>query len=114
MPINYRNYAPFWRQFSDWVRLDRANQRCECSGQCGLHRGKRCIEAHHRPARYAHGLIRLTVAHLCTCWPPCTHPSHVMAACQRCHLRIDRFAHARARAAKIAASGVARTNAALR
>jgi hypothetical protein len=45
-------------------------------------------------AHYARGKVILTVAHLCACDPICLNPAHVIAACQRCHLRIDRFKHA--------------------
>lgn len=55
---------------------------------------RRCTEKHGAPATFAKGLVTLTTAHLCTCDPPCTNPSHVIATCQRCHLRIDRHTHA--------------------
>ena len=101
MPIDYSRYPPDWRQFSDHVRFDRAGGQCECTGQCGLHQPnpctRRCVERHHRAARWFHGLVRLTTAHMCQCSPPCAIPEHVIAACQRCHLRIDRWKHAQTR-----------------
>lgn len=101
MPINVKRYPPYWEQFSNWVRFDRAHGQCECTGQCGLHGAtpgtRRCTETHRRKARYAKGTVILTTAHLCNCDPPCTIPKHVIAACQRCHLRIDRELHARHR-----------------
>jgi len=101
MPVNLSIYPPYWPQFSRWVIYERANQQCECTGQCGKHGGtpgtRRCQEVHRRPARWARGTIHLSTAHLCTCDPPCTKPGHVIAACQRCHLRIDRFKHAETR-----------------
>lgn len=107
MPIDYSKYPKNWREFSDTIRFFRALGQCECTGQCGLHQPnpatRRCTERHHRKAKYAKGIVRLTVAHLCQCDPPCTITSHVIAACQRCHLRIDRWKHARARTAKKAA-----------
>jgi hypothetical protein len=97
MPIDYRRYPTNWREFSASIRFARASGRCECTGQCGLHQPnpfpRRCCELHHKPARWAHGLVRLTVAHLCHCHPPCAIPEHVIAACQRCHLRIDAKKH---------------------
>ena len=92
------HYPPRWSEFSNFIRQIRAKGRCECTGQCGLHRNqkvlRRCRELNHRAAHYAHGKIVLTVAHLCQCQPICLNPAHVIAACQRCHLRIDRYLHA--------------------
>jgi hypothetical protein len=93
MPIDYALYPPWWKQFSHWVRHQRAQGRCECTGQCGLHPPnpfpRRCCEQHGHSARWARGTITLTVAHLCACQPLCARQDHVIAACQRCHLRID-------------------------
>jgi len=97
VPCDITRYGPDWPAFSLEIRFVRAQQVCECSGQCGIHHGRRCTEHHHTKARWAKGTVRLTVAHLCECSPPCTDPNHVIAACQRCHLRIDRFRHAQAR-----------------
>lgn len=101
MPMPQSHYPPGWTLFSIQIRYGRAHSRCECTGQCGLHRNqtilRRCTELNHRAAHYAHGKIVLTVAHLCQCNPICLNPAHVIAACQRCHLRIDRFLHARHR-----------------
>jgi len=101
MPMPPEHYPPGWTQFSIDIRHVRAKHRCECTGQCGLHQGlkvtRRCIELNHRAAHFAHGKVILTVAHLCTCQPICLNPAHVIAACQRCHLRIDRFLHAKHR-----------------
>jgi hypothetical protein len=97
MPCDLTRYGESWKWFSNQIRFIRAAQRCECFGKCGLHRGRRCIERHHTKAHFAKGTIRLTVAHLCNCDPPCQDPNHVIAACQRCHLRIDRYKHAKSR-----------------
>jgi hypothetical protein len=98
MPIDPASYPANWRDFSNWVRFVRASYTCECTGQCGLHQPnpnpRRCMEYHHRRSLYARGTIHLTTAHLCACHPPCAIPGHVIAACQRCHLRIDRKLHA--------------------
>jgi hypothetical protein len=92
------HYPPGWTAFSAYIRFERAGRRCECRGECGLHGSntgnRRCVEEHHKPAKYARGVIRLTTAHLCQCRPICLNPMHVIAACQRCHLRIDRYMHA--------------------
>ena len=104
MPFDKTRYPADWRDFSWMIRHHRAQLQCECTGQCGLHQPnpftRRCTERHHTKANYARGTVRLTTAHLCNCDPPCNIPSHVIATCQRCHLRIDRFQHARTRAEK--------------
>ena len=92
-----------WEEFSRRIRFERAKGQCECEGECGLHDGKdlffpkahRCEERHGMNAKYALGVIVLTVAHLnrvggiCACSPPCAKEDHVKAMCQRCHLRYD-------------------------
>lgn len=97
MPIDLKRYPKNWRRFSAEIRFIRARGRCECKGQCGLHGGikaqRQCTETHGKPANFAKGTVVLTTAHLCHCDPPCAKPHHVIAACQRCHLRIDRELH---------------------
>ena len=100
MPCDMTIYGEGWKDFSNFIRFERAQQQCECFGKCGLHSPRRCTERHHTKARYARGLVRLAIAHLCECHPPCKDPNHVIAACQRCHLRIDRWKHAQARLAR--------------
>jgi hypothetical protein len=118
MPIDYSQYPPYWQQFSAWIRHHRAGGRCECTGQCGLHQPnphpRRCTERNKYAARWARGRVILTVAHLCTCSPPCARPAHVIAACQRCHLRIDSALHAAHRRDKKSPTGVAKSTAPLR
>lgn len=97
MPADMTRYGAFWPAFSREIRYIRAALQCECTGQCGLHHGHRCSERHHTRARWARGKVRLTVAHLCHCDPPCTNANHVIAACQRCHLRIDAREHWKSR-----------------
>jgi hypothetical protein len=101
MPVRWSDYPTGWRLFSSQIRAGRAGGRCECTGECGLHRSdpapRRCLERQGKKALWARGTVRLTVAHLCTCSPLCMIPGHVKAMCQRCHLRVDRFKHAKAR-----------------
>jgi hypothetical protein len=101
MPADMTRYGPNWPQFAAQIKTNRALGRCECQGQCGLHRPnpypRRCSELQGSPARWHRGRVLLTVAHLCTCNPPCQNPAHVIAACQRCHLRIDAQLHAQHR-----------------
>ena len=111
MPINYTRYPKEWKAFSQQIRARRAEDRCECTGECGLtHPGsRRCGEVNGTAAQWAHGRIVLTVAHLCTCAPLCIDEHHVKAMCQRCHLRTDSRLHvrhaARTRLARLEAAG---------
>ena len=102
MPLTREQSARYpknWKAFSLSIRMDRAAGRCECTGECGLHRDnpgpRRCIEVHGHAAKWAKGKVILTVAHLdakdgpCKCPDPCVKPEHVKAMCQRCHLRYD-------------------------
>lgn len=91
MPFDKRRYPPYWKQFSEWVRFDRAKNKCE---KCGIE--NRSING--RGAR-----VVLTVAHLdnkggvCDCFRrhriKCSRTDHVLALCQACHLALDREAH---------------------
>jgi hypothetical protein len=119
MAFRAKDYAPNWKEVSLHIRRVRAGNRCECSGECGLHPGQRCEEVDGEPAKWAQGKVMLTVAHLdhtegpCRCEAEtgvrCADPSHVKAMCQRCHLRLDHPKHmANARATRMArkAAGV--------
>lgn len=99
MPWNRKNYPPDWEIIVADVRV-RANGRCECEGECGLHlraasrhRSSRCKERDGHPALFARGTIMLTTAHLCH-ETRCDDRSHLKQMCQRCHLRYDRYLHA--------------------
>ena len=99
MPADMSLYPPNWESFSAYIRFGRAAGRCECEGECGLHKTtpgpRRCSERHGHAAKWARGKIILTVAHLCTCDPLCAFDDHVKAMCQRCHLRVDSDLHVR-------------------
>jgi hypothetical protein len=103
-------YADDWEQISLAIRA-RAQQRCECTGQCGAEHGGRCdapngtrIDREEvRPWRWRPHVcdtmcvtekcwgtrVILTVAHV-------DHvetnnaPGNLLALCQRCHLTLDR------------------------
>jgi hypothetical protein len=91
MPIKDQSiYPPYWKQFSLYIRKERAKDRCE---QCTARNGY---------LRVTTGRITkivLTVAHLdydggpCDCKArtgrKCARPNHVKALCQRCHLAMD-------------------------
>jgi hypothetical protein len=95
-------YPPTWKVFSRAIRFERALGQCECCGECGLHRThpgpRRCVERDQQPAQWARGRVVLTVAHLCSCDPPCVEAAHVKAMCNRCHLRTDGVLHSQHRA----------------
>ncbi|SRR6266550_4835976 len=100
MPWDRRKYPKDWKEVVAAVRT-RSGNRCECTGQCGLHRTtpgpRRCMERNGKKAVWAKGRIVLTTAHLCGCFPLCGNPEHLIHACQRCHLRIDVKLHTRHR-----------------
>lgn len=98
MPIKSENkgrYPKDWKGISAAIR-ERAGGRCECEGECGLHRTtpgpRRCVERHGEPAKWAKGTVILTVAHLDHTPENCA-PSNLKAMCQRCHLRYDHDHH---------------------
>ncbi len=100
-----REYPENWKSISQRVRFERAQGQCECSGECGLHRThpgpRRCEERDRQLAKWAKGLVMLTVAHLnaeggpCRCEPLCADEAHLKAMCNRCHLRYDVKRHQR-------------------
>lgn len=92
-------YPADWKEVSRWVRFERAKGRCECHGECGLHKTnpgpRRCCEINGQDAKWAKGKVVLTTAHTCDCDPPCSNPKHLLALCNRCHLRLDVTLHVR-------------------
>ena len=100
MPIRKEmkaRYPKDWKEISLKIRK-RSRGQCECRGECGLHRTnpgpRRCEETNGQPAVWAKGKIVLTVAHL-DHKPENCNPANLRAMCQRCHLRYDRFEHAK-------------------
>lgn len=92
-----KRYPANWKEISRRIRFERAGGRCECEGECGLHRTglgsgrpgpRRCVERDGQPALWAKGIVRLTVAHLCHD-ESCADETHMKAMCNRCHLRYD-------------------------
>ena len=84
-------YPPDWDEISLRIR-ERAGWRCECTGECGLHRGRRCTECDGEDAHWASGRVKLTVAHR-NHYPPDCRPENLMALCNTCHLRYDGVMH---------------------
>lgn len=98
MPIDYSNYPPNWKtEIVPRIRK-RSGGRCECMGECGLHKTtsgpRRCCELNGEKAKWAKGKIVLTVAHL-NHDPMDCRDENLKALCQRCHLRYDADHHAK-------------------
>lgn len=103
MPIRlyeHHSYPPEWSKVSQFIRVERAQGQCECPGgvgYCGLHAThpgpRRCVERDRQPAIWAQGRVILTTAHMCNCTPLCAEPTHLLAMCPRCHLRVDIAMH---------------------
>ena len=97
--MNKLDYPKNWKEISRAINI-RAEGRCECLGECGLHNGQdlvdlykgRCREINKTMAKFARGKIMLTVAHLCH-KTKCPRRLHLKAMCQRCHLRYDLDLH---------------------
>jgi len=100
MPWDRKRYPANWEEVVAQVRK-RSGNRCECTGECGLHKTtpgpRRCVEVNGAPAKWANGSVILTTAHLCECDPLCGNLEHLKHMCQRCHLRIDVKLHKRHR-----------------
>ena len=98
------NYPANWPAISRAIR-DRSGGQCECTGECGLHRGNRCEERDRTKAVWAAGQVVLTVAHRNHSPADC-RPENLMALCNTCHLRYDRVMHlSRQQASRRAAVG---------
>jgi hypothetical protein len=95
MPIRASEKARYpkdWKAISQRIK-DRAQGRCECVEECGLHPWGRCVERDRHKAFFAKGKIIFTVAHL-DHQPENCADENLKAMCQRCHLRYDRHHHA--------------------
>lgn len=94
---NRGRYPGNWKQIVAEVRA-RSGNRCECRGECGLHRTnpgpRRCCEVNGRQARWMKrgAVVKLTTAHLCHN-SMCARRNHLRHMCQRCHLRYDKELH---------------------
>lgn len=91
-PMKRCRYPINWEAMRRAV-LARADYRCECAGECGLHHERRCEEAHTQPAKWARGKVVLTIAHLDHDPETCADLARLKAMCQRCHLRYDQPLH---------------------
>ena len=92
MPIRAENrgrYPKDWKAISLRIRNDRAQRRCECTGECGAaHVGGRCLAYDGLPHPETKAKVVLTVAHLDHTPENCAD-ENLRALCQRCHNRYD-------------------------
>ena len=88
-PENRARYPKDWRKISDRIRFSRAQHRCECTGECGLHAGERCAALHGEPHYETGAVVVLTVAHLPGREIEQCGDDDLKAMCQRCHNRMD-------------------------
>jgi hypothetical protein len=99
-PENRARYPDDWHEISRGLRLGRADNRCECRGECGrgTHGTDRCPNRQGEPAEGTGSRVVLTVAHL-DHTPEHSDPDNLRVMCQGCHLHHDRDHHAATRAA---------------
>ena len=102
-PENRDRYPADWPQITHRIKVERAQGRCECRGECGrprLHLGTddRCVNRHGEPAYGTGSTVVLTTAHL-DHTPEHCDDANLRAMCQGCHLHYDRSHHAETRAA---------------
>jgi hypothetical protein len=99
-PENRSRYPEHWAEIRQAI-LKRAENRCECYGECGcidlkVIRSRRCLEIDRTEAKSFRGIVILTIAHLDHKPENCT-PENLRAMCQACHLRYDKEHHSESR-----------------
>lgn len=87
-PENKARYPKDWTVISQRIRRVRAANRCECTGECGDHAGRRCSALNGEPHPVTQSRVVLTVAHL-DHTPENCGDDNLKAMCQRCHNRYD-------------------------
>lgn len=96
VPIDYKEYPPDWPEISKRIRFERAQNKCECTGECNQHVGP-CGAVNYEPHPVTGSKVVLTVAH----WPDSNKynvaEDNLHAWCQRCHLGADIKRHVRNR-----------------
>ncbi|MFB9618855.1 hypothetical protein [Brooklawnia cerclae] len=111
-PENLGRYPGDWKAISHRIRVERAELRCECTGECGrsgdhLDADGRCRNRNGQAAFGTGSRVVLTVAHLDHAPEHCDD-DNLRAMCQGCHLHYDREHHAEtARATRLAATEAA-------
>jgi hypothetical protein len=88
-PENRGRYPKDWKAISNRIRFERAEGRCECTGECGAveHDG-RCDALHATRHPITDSIVVLTVAHLNHIPEDCAD-DNLKSMCQRCHNRYD-------------------------
>ena len=96
MPIDYSEYPDNWKEISEYIRFERADNKCET---CGAENGK--------PNPETGSKVVLTVAHIRheksdvrynpDKYDPADEENNLVAECQKCHLTRDAKLHARNR-----------------
>lgn len=117
MPIDYSEYPEKWKEISEYIRFERADNKCETCGAPNheiIYRPnndnywKIAPEGHEADAMLLDGVkftkIVLTVAHINPdkmdvrynpeFYDPEDEENNLVAECQRCHLYRDRHLHA--------------------
>lgn len=97
MPMDISRYPNDWIEISNYIRFERAQGQCECSGECGKHEG-RCEAVHNDHHPITGSRVVLTTAHLGTDTGDKhdkmdVRPENLKAMCQRCHLIFDLSDH---------------------
>lgn len=94
MPWDRSKYPQDWERLVKLVAT-RAGGQCECLGECGrCKKGVRCEAMNHQPSPVTGKKVTLTTAHL-------DHDTqnsdleNLRHFCNGCHLRYDRFLHAK-------------------
>lgn len=108
-PENRAKYPPDWPEISRRIRFDRAQGRCECTGQCGVDHAAenaasaddplaaelgidpdphRCGAVHGAPHPVTGAAVVLTTMHM-DHDPENCDDANLLAGCQRCHNRYD-------------------------
>lgn len=80
-PENKKRYPDNWKEISERIRFERADNKCE-----------KCGAENYKPHPITGSKVILTVAHLDHTPENCVD-TNLMAMCQRCHLRYDQHHH---------------------
>ena len=96
MPIDYSEYPDNWKEISEYIRFERAGNKCET-----------CGAENYKPHPITGSKVILTVAHIRhkksdvrynpKNYDPNDEENNLVAECQRCHLTRDAKLHARNR-----------------
>jgi hypothetical protein len=87
--IDHPPEQPTDKAVSSRIRFERAEGRCECTGECGaIEHDGRCDALHGTRHPITDSIVVLTVAHLDHTPENCAD-DNLKAMCQRCHNRYD-------------------------